>query len=443
MSALDRTQTALPAGARPLGLRVAPQLRLAMGYRDEERRGAPVKTDYFIAKRGAKGEYDRQADKFYGVFGEKPKQLRILLPPELRHALTITYKAWGSSGDDEGGVLKAIGSTNFALEDYVGGADVLTVWNPDGSVVEVETAGLDANTGEPLDDVARDLGIELYTTFRFMVPDVLGFGNFAEITTKGKKSTDLLWAKLGFYYGLFKSNVTLALDPLYLVIRPDTARPIVVNKQTGEAKRIKSSIYVLDLVPAEAQQEMLDRLAQRRAVIDGVGGHAAALYGPPTTTEHPALPPSSAATPPVADAPPAAEPARPAEAGSATGEPVGGASTAGSTDPAPAFEGEEPSAFRAPPGAMSDEEAARAAAAVAAGETVVPGSSKRAGMKIAQVAEQGPDAVEWLCWAATAWKSEPFKSAVKTYVEIMLPTELAAYREKEAQKAARREGAAS
>jgi hypothetical protein len=339
VSAIEK---AIPVGARQLGVRVAPQLRLAMGYRDEERKGAPVKTDYLIPKRGAQGEYGRQADKFTEVYGEKPKSVDILLPPSLQHALTIQYKAWGGGGDDEGGgVLKAIGHTNFALEDFVGGPDMLTVWNPDGTVVEVETMGLDANSGEPLDAVARELQLDLYTTFRFMLPKVLGFGSFAEITSKGKKTTDNLWSKLLFYYGLFGSKVTFAIEP-QLVIRPATARPVV--KKDGESKRIKSSIYVLDLVLPESMDASLERLRERQELIAGGGGAAAMLYGPQENGETKAL---EAPQPLEEDSRAAAE-----ESPSATNA---GGGTGAEAAPDEPFTGEEPgskeSPFKPPAGA--------------------------------------------------------------------------------------------
>jgi hypothetical protein len=373
VSAIEK---AIPAGARQLGVRVAPQLRLAMGYRDEERKGAPVKTDYLIPKRGAQGEYGRQADKFAEVYGEKPKSVDILLPPSLQHALTIQYKAWGGGGDDEGGVLKAIGHTNFALEDFVGGPDVLTIWNPDGTVVEVETLGLDANSGEPLDAVARELQLDLYTTFRFMLPKVLGFGSFAEITSKGKKTTDNLWSKLLFYYGLFGSKVTFAIEP-QLVIRPATARPIV--KKDGESKRIKSSIYVLDLVLPESMDASLERLRERQELIAGGGGAAAMLYGPQENGERKEL---EAPQPPEEDSRAAAE-----ESPSATNA---GGGTGAEAAPDEPFRGEEPaepkSEFEPPTSARS-----------AAGAGLTPITfGRHEGKTIAEIYEVDPDYVKWL-----------------------------------------------
>src|SRR5258708_7461260 len=123
-----------PPGSRAPGVRVRPALRLALGFRDEAKKGAPTKVDYFIPKRGAKLEYGRAATKFTEVYGDRPKSIDIRLPAEFGQSLDIRYKAFAGAGGDEGGVMVAKGDTNFALYEWVGGPDVLTVWKQDGSV---------------------------------------------------------------------------------------------------------------------------------------------------------------------------------------------------------------------------------------------------------------------------------------------------------------------
>ena len=252
-----------PQGARLIGVRVKPALRLAIGFKDPEKRGAPTKTDYFIAKDGPEGEFARAAKKFREVYGDRPKAVEIRLPGEFGYALDIRYKAFAGAGENgSGGVMTAKGDTNFALYDYVGGPDTLTVWKQDGTVMEVQTAGLDATTGEPLDEIAKDLGLALYTTFRFGIPNVLGYGSHCEITSKGKATTDTLWLKLQGFYKTFGPRTSFVLRPS-LIVKPAAARPVIKTKEGG-TQRIKSRIYVLDLIPTETEEEMIERLREYR-----------------------------------------------------------------------------------------------------------------------------------------------------------------------------------
>lgn len=389
----------MPAGARQLGVRVKPIIRLGMGVKDPER-GFPRKTDYLTVR----GD-DRAVAKFYAEYGEKPKAVEILLPSELDIALTIQYRAFKGAAGGEGGTLVAVGHTNFALRDYCGGADVLTVFNQDGTVEEVETAGLDANTREPLDEAAATHGIELYTTFRAGLPSVLGFGSYFEISSKGKESTDNLWAKLRELYGLFGSRITFAVKP-QLVLRPSTARPVVVDKETKKKKRTTTTIYALDIVVPETIDEMIDRLRDRQSAL-APAGPIAALYPPPALRAGPEAPTDDAPQRAGAEGGPETEPAL-----------VDGAKleAAATTSHSPAA---------ASPDTDLEEEAVWEVAPTeeeieAAGAIVVPKGVHK-GSTLAQVAEtDGADT-----WFLTQLKNipdgKPVKASFETFVGARLP----------------------
>lgn len=386
----------LPAGARQLGVRVKPIIRLGMGIKDPER-GFPRKTDYLTVR----GD-DRAVAKFYAEYGEKPKAVEILLPSELDIALTIQYRAFKGAAGGEGGTLVAVGHTNFALRDYCGGADVLTVFNQDGSVEEVETAGLDANTRAPLDEAAATHGIELYTTFRAGLPSVLGFGSYFEISSKGKESTDNLWAKLRELYGLFGSRITFAVKP-QLVLRPSTARPVVVDKETKTKKRTTTTIYALDIVVPETIDEMIDRLRDRQSAL-APAGPVAALYGP--------------AALPAAAAPSTDETPR-AGAGSSDGEkdeeaaPAAGAASSDSTDDEAAEEG----VWTVAP---TDEEVK------VAGAIVVPKGVHK-DKTLADVAGEEGGATWFLTQLKSVPADAPVRSSFETFVQGRLPDVWAKY----------------
>lgn len=256
---------------RPLGLKVQPQLRLSMGYRDENRKGAPVKTDYFTVRETE--EFQAERLRFFEVFGEKPKEVEIMLPTNLADALDIRHRAWGG-GNDTGGVLKAVGQTNFALLGTLGGPDRLNVWGESAEIEEVEISGLD-------DPFAKELKLELSATFNFGIPKVLGVGGMAAISSKGKQSIDSLFQKLLDLYGIFGERISYAVLPV-LFLRKASSRyydPKVKQWRT-------SSYFALDLRVPETLDDMFSRLRERDALLLGSGSAAPVSHdsqGPPST----------------------------------------------------------------------------------------------------------------------------------------------------------------
>lgn len=390
MTAVDRYRgggmPAVPEHARVLGSRVKPIIRLGMGIQDEKRRGAPRATDYFTVR----GD-ERAVAKFKGVYGDTPRAIRIMVPSELSLALDISYRSFVGGGEEEGGGRPlALGQTNFAPLGYVGGPDVLAVWKQDGTFDEVETAGLD-ELGKPLDEMANELGIEVYTSFTFTIPDVLGWGSFCQVTSKGRKSADNLAFKLGEIYSAFGSKAPWAFDkaePPLLVLKPDTALTRFTDQKSGEIKWGKSKIHVLDIVIPEAFDDMRDRLIERQAAI---GDPGAALY-------------AGAREIPVATG---NGEAVSAHQGGDPDEPVEGEAT---EDDSPA----EPSAGSEPePGPAVDE-----AAAVKAGETVIENGQHK-GKTIAEVAK-GSTGESWINWCIRQ-SGHPCQEDAKTYARHFMP----------------------
>jgi hypothetical protein len=378
-----------------------------MGYRDEQKKGAPVKTDYFIAKIGQQGIHHKAATKFHEVYGEKPRAIDILLPSTLGQALDVRYKAFRGDGSDEGGVLVAIGQTNFALDGYVG-ADTITVFDQDGTVREVEIDGLD-------DPFVAEFGLELYTTFRFQIPKVLGVGTFAEVASKGKETTDNLWLKLRELYDLFGPRVTFAVRP-QLILRPARARPVVQTKDGP--RRITSTFFALDLYVPESFEEMLVRLAEFNRQLPALGAQAVnELYG--GRRELPAL---------LAADTPAEAPADGGNVGTSEtpAQQAGGAEQTLSSPAAPPAPGPhddepdtgaQPQAFQPPAGAV--DEAAKQAADTAGAYIVETG--KHSGRTLAQIAAD-PRGPGWIRWAMLADNHDATPHA-KAYARLYLPAE--------------------
>lgn len=406
-----------------LGIRRKPQLRLALGYRDESRRGAPVKTDYFIPKGN-----DRAVAKFKERYGDTPRAIDVRLPSSLASFLEIKHLAFAGGQNGEGGVLKAVGRTNFALEGTLGGPDLLTVFNVvDGnlSVEEVEIDGVD-------DPAAVALGLTLTTTVTFGIPDVLGFGGIAQISSRGKESTDTLWLTAVDIYGQLGAVASMILRPKILL------KPSKMLTPGGQ----RTDVFVLDLFVPESLDEILAKAREYRelmpaqaafgrSVLYGSGpvaalGEAPPLPGDLPTSTHDLTPedgewtdatgpgeggepaPQQADAAVVADVQeaPAASAPEPEGAPWPTEEPDTGA------DP-------EPSAFQPPAGATGDAADAVKLAADSAALHIIP-NGKNKDKTIEQVAgEVKGDG--WIRWAIKT-PDHGSSAAARAYARHYLPT---------------------
>lgn len=241
---------------RALGLKVQPVLRLSLGYQDPERDGAPVKTDYFVL-RGV--EFPELQEKFHEEFGERPREIPIMLPARLEDAIELRHKAF-SGGAGSPGALRAIGRTNFAERGTLGGPDILQVWDPNGEIVEFEISGVE-------DPRAQELKVELTMTFTFGIPRVLGIGAFAAVDSKGKQSIDTLWSTLDLLYAMFGSRVSIAVEPVLFLRKASTRYRKMKNG--AAAGWGTSQFYALDLRVPETLDEMLERLRARDSLLFG------------------------------------------------------------------------------------------------------------------------------------------------------------------------------
>lgn len=285
----------VPAGARPLGVKVKPTLRLGLGVRHPEK-GFPIKTDHFTVR----GDNDRALAKFAETYGDEPKAVDITLRPELGTSLDIRYRAFGGGQHgDGGGMVKAVGHTNFALLDWMGGPDTITVFGPNG-VEEIEIADKD-------DARAKELGIELAAQFTFGLPKVLSYGSVAAVSTRGKESIDTLWAKLREWHALahwLQAPISRVTGQPLLVLKPSSMMAPKLEGKGKNAKQTgwqKSPLWVLDLLLQETQDEMVERVMQERQRTLDAGGPVALLYGGPREPREIEAARDAAMTPPVGE----------------------------------------------------------------------------------------------------------------------------------------------
>lgn len=406
---------------RPLGIRRKPQLRLALGYRDEQRKGAPVKTDYFIPKGN-----ESAVAKFRRVYGEQPRTVDIRLPGTLGGFLEIKHLAFAGGTADTGGILKAVGRTNFALEGTLGGPDILTVFDVvDGKldVREVEIGGVEDIDALMAAGLARYVkkqdgsqvlqrDLALTTTVAFGIPDVLGFGGVCAITSRGKETTDTLWETAVDIYGNLGPAASMILRPK-LILKP--SKMLTPGGQ-------RTDVYVLDLYVPESRDEILATAERLHALLPAQGRAAAGMLYGPTTGEIAGELPSAESflhdlnpDDVIDEDTPGRSPVDVTEGGgtatdSPRAETSGGddqqaeAEAQGATPPSasapdsqpldgePVDEPEQQSVFQAPAGAVSEDAAALAAAADEAGREVVD-VGRNKGKTIADVS------TKWLKWA--------------------------------------------
>lgn len=421
------TQAIAKREPRALGLAAQPTLRLRLGRKGGKGEPAVVKFDGFDPSPNE--EYRAAAEKFREVYGDKPKEIDIMLPTSLGQALDVRYRGFygtkNAAGDIEGGGMSAVGEINFAMLGVLGGPDTLMVWNPDGTVEHVDITG-------PDDPKCAELGVQLYTTFRFSIPSVLGAGGICEITSKGKKTTDNLFERLITLYGWFGVKTPFVVRPT-LVLRKASAQTVVKDRQTGKPKRIKSSFFALDIRVRETLDDMIGRMEQQAALLPG-GSATAALYGKqrPDRPAIEAVARSLTSASESAGVPSASD--EELEPGTVEGdvdevEEAGGESVRASAGPAssapteePPLEGEvveERSKFDPPKSAR-----AKAARIKELGATPVMGHESKT------LADVKPDG-EWFEWAlqggSPQWSPE-FRAIFEEYVQLAYPDKWEEYK---------------
>ena len=235
----------------PLGTRAKPGLILSIGQKADK--GHPVKLDYFRAKPGP------FTDRFAEVFGKQPKEIRVCPPSNVfGDMIDIRWKAFAGGGPSkpDGGYLKALGRTNYAEVALAGdrermsGEETLDGWNQDGTKGEFKITG-------PDDPMVAKLKLKVTTTLRFLVPEVLGVGAWAEISTGSEQSTHSLYRTLAQIYRATQGQ-WFGLD-LVLYLQEARSRPVVDGKQ------ITSKFW---MIAVRSPYSVVEFIEQRRAIAE-------------------------------------------------------------------------------------------------------------------------------------------------------------------------------
>lgn len=246
-------------------------LLLSIGAEKPDRGpGRPI--DWIRPKEGQLDQYAAAVQRYHEVYGEEPKQLDDLffLSNDVDAVLEIRLMAWGAAGP------RVRGETNFATLGKDGWEAAARAFDDEvlfypRSAKEVPRELRDDWDGEPLRDkltgpadprITRlQIGIEC--TLTFCLPNVMGFGTVAQITTKGRRSTrnmvSSVWDQWTFFSG------QLIGIPFRLTVRP--ARGTYYDRPNREYKA--TNFYELVLDTPFTVNEAIEAIKERRLALGG------------------------------------------------------------------------------------------------------------------------------------------------------------------------------
>lgn len=255
---------------RPRNIRLPVGLLLSIGAEKPER-GPGRAIDHFRPKEGQLAQYAAEAAMFTEHYGEAPKELRdvYFLSNDVQAVLDIRLLAFSTSG------IRGVGDTNFAtltdeteFEERVFGSrafrDGFTFFPKD--VGEVRPELRETWEGEPVygeldgpnDPRVKKLEVKVVTSLEFCLPEIMGLGKVARISTSGRASTRNLYKALWTEWGMFGGH--LEGIPFRLALRPRSTQRFVKD----EKKYVQTNVYELVLDTPHTVAELRVALQQHR-----------------------------------------------------------------------------------------------------------------------------------------------------------------------------------
>jgi len=255
---------------RPRNIRLPVGLLLSIGAEKPER-GPGRAIDHFRPKEGQLAQYATEAAMFTEHYGDAPKELRdvFFLSNDVQAVLDIRLLAFSTSG------IRGVGDTNFAtltdeteFEERVFGSrafrDGFTFFPKD--VGEVRPELRETWEGEPVygeldgpsDPRVKKLEVKVVTSLEFCLPEIMGLGKVARISTSGRASTRNLYKALWTEWGMFGGH--LEGIPFRLALRPRSTQRFVKD----EKKYVQTNVYELVLDTPHTVAELRVALQQHR-----------------------------------------------------------------------------------------------------------------------------------------------------------------------------------
>lgn len=257
--------------ARKRHIRLPVGLLLSIGAEKPER-GPGRAIDHFRPKEGQLAQYAAEAAKFTEVYGDAPKELRDVhfLANEVPAVLDIRLLAFSTSG------IRGVGDTNYAeimdeneFEDRVFGSrafvDGFTFFPKDVSEVRPEMR--ESWEGEPVhgqldgpnDPRVEKLQVKVVASLEFCLPEIMGLGKVARISTSGRASTRNLYKAAWTQRSVFGG---LQGIPFRLSLRPRSTQRFVRE----EKKYTATTVYELVLDTPHTVAELRLALEEHRKV---------------------------------------------------------------------------------------------------------------------------------------------------------------------------------
>lgn len=279
MSAIEKRRASGSATRPPTGL------LLSIGDKTLSKGGKeiPMKVDYFRPKEGQLEQYADAVQKFHDVYGEKPKRLDDLyfLSNDPTQVLDIRLMAWGKSG------VRIRGNTNFAALGKDEWEDAAFAFVDDVTFYPIAADELppkwrDKWKGQPIRNQSidgpdhnwvRKYEINVECTLTFLLPEIMGVGTVAQITTKGKRSMRNLVSGIYDQAAFFQGH--LVGPPFCLTVRP--AR----TSRFDEEKKAKVPVDFFELVLNSTLTvgEVMKLVEERQRVLGAPPVRAALMRG--------------------------------------------------------------------------------------------------------------------------------------------------------------------
>lgn len=282
------TEVAIPTD-RERVVRIPVGLLLSIGEEKPERGpGRPI--DYIRAKPGELNQFEREAQTYREHYGDEPHELTDIyfLFDDVPAVLDIRLLAFSQSG------IRGVGATNFAaiqddteFERRLWGEDAFkdgfTFFpkeakevrpelreNWEGEPIEGELLGLgDAATKKRVEQ----LQIKVVCSLEFCLPEIMGLGKVARISTSGRASIRNLWKALWTEYVAF--GYRLQGVPFRLALR---GRP-TQRFDAGEKKYVKTTIYELVIDTTHTVSQLRESLEAHRKAFGSPSREHLALAG--------------------------------------------------------------------------------------------------------------------------------------------------------------------